>query len=309
MESKTGFTKIRPEDLQEKLQKGEDFILLDTLTNEHFNKVHIIGSKNACVFEVAFLDNVHELIEEKNKAIVVYGFSEKTMDAVTAAEKLLRAGYQNISVLDGGLKQWQKMDYELEGDYPGIIEKTESPVTLQNRNYVVDTEESVIEWTGRNPNTKHHGTVQLSSGEITVKEGQISGDFEIDMKSIKNINLEGDPLQSVLVGHLMSDDFFFVKVFPKATFAIKSAEPIKDATQSEPNFKIDGVLDLRGIKKGISFVASASGEQTGQVIVESHFDIDRTEWGVIYGSARFFERLGMHLVFDFVSIQLRIVAR
>ena len=43
--------------------------------------------------------------------------------------------------------------------------------------------------------------------------------------------------------------------------------------------------------------------------MESHFDIDRTRWGITYGSPRFFERLGMHLVFDLISIQLRIVAR
>ena len=57
------------------------------------------------------------------------------------------------------------------------------------------------------------------------------------------------------------------------------------------------------------FSANTSGEQCGEVIIESHFDIDRTRWGITYGSARFFERLGMHLVFDLISIQLRIVAR
>ena len=290
------------------LNNGENLTLIDTLTNLHYNKVHIVKSKNACVFEVGFLDNVNELLPKKDETIVLYGFSKKTMDAVTAAEKLSRAGYQNVSILDGGLKEWKRMGYELEGDDPGIIERTEAPFTLQDRKYVVDIQESVIEWTGRNPNTKHYGTIQLSHGEITVKEDQIDGHFEIDMKSIRNVNLEGDPLQSVLIDHLLSDDFFFVKVFPKATFTIKSAEPVKNATQSEPNFMINGVLELRGIQKDINFLASASGEQGGQVMIESHFDIDRTRWGVIYGSARFFERLGMHLVFDHISLQLRIVA-
>jgi hypothetical protein len=34
----------------------------------------------------------------------------------------------------------------------------------------------------------------------------------------------------------------------------------------------------------------------------AHFDFDRTRWNVIYGSSRFFEHLGMHLVFDLISI-------
>ena len=55
------------------------------------------------------------------------------------------------------------------------------------------------------------------------------------MKSIKNINLEGDPLQSLLISHLMSDDFFFVKKYPKATFSIQTAKPLKEPTFSSPN--------------------------------------------------------------------------
>ena len=62
------------------------------------------------------------------------------------------------------------------------------------------------------------------------------------------------------------------------------------------------------MKKDIHFYANASDEQGGEVKIEAHFDIDRTRWGVIYGSTRFFEHLGMHLVFDFISVQLRLVA-
>lgn len=39
----------------------------------------------------------------------------------------------------------------------------------------------------------------------------------------------------------------------------------------------------------------------------AHFEFNRTRWGVIYGSSRFFRHLGMHLVFDLISLQLRIV--
>ena len=46
-----------------------------------------------------------------------------------------------------------------------------------------------------------------------------------------------------------------------------------------------------------------------RMAAEAHFDFDRVRWGIIYGSRRFFEHLGMHGVFDMISIQLRIVAR
>jgi polyisoprenoid-binding protein YceI len=207
------------------------------------------------------------------------------------------------------MSKWKALGFRFEGEDPDFTSEEEAPYSLQDRRYIVDIEQSVIEWTGRNPNTRHYGTIQLSKGEIVVLKGQIGGNIEIDMKSIKNINLEGDPLQSVLVSHLMSDDFFFVDIFPKATFTITSANQIKDTTPSEPNFEVQGIFELRGVKKKIPFLATANLSSEGDAKLEAHFDIDRTGWDVIYGSTRFFEHLGMHLVYDLISIQLYIVAR
>jgi hypothetical protein len=74
-----------------------------------------------------------------------------------------------------------------------------------------------------------------------------------------------------------------------------------------PNFKVKGTLELRGIKKGIAFPATVNPLPDGGATVEAHFHVDRTRWGAIYGSSRFFEHLGKHLVFDLISIQIRLV--
>jgi len=309
MVMKNGFSRISPQELHKKINKNDGFVLIDVLPNDHFNLGHLPGAKNACVFEVVFLDSVTKIVSEKDQETVVYGSSGKSMDALTAAEKLVRAGYKKVYALEGGILEWLSLGFGIEGDEKAIKPDSEAPISFEDKTYKIDLEQSVIEWTGRNPNTRHHGTIQLSKGEIFVHNGQIGGTFDIDMKSIKNINLEGDPLQPVLVSHLMSDDFFFVDIFPKATFTIKSAKQIKDATPTEPNFEVQGVFELRGIKKETAFVATAGPSTEGEVKIEAHFDIDRTGWKIIYGSRRFFEHLGMHLVFDFISIQLYIVAR
>jgi polyisoprenoid-binding protein YceI len=129
------------------------------------------------------------------------------------------------------------------------------------------------------------------------------------MTSIKNIDLEGDPLQPQLIAHLKSVDFFFVDMFPRAIFTITSAKQIEEAPSSLPNFSVQGVFNLRGVKSEIEFLATASLLQDGEVRIETHFDIDRTHWGVLYGSSKFFEHLGYHLVYHPISIQLRLVAR
>jgi rhodanese-related sulfurtransferase len=301
------YSVVTPKELQQWMSRERDFILIDTLPKEQFDRRHLPGASNACVFEVIFPDQVKGIVPNIEREIVLYGSSEKSMDAITGAEKLARLGYKKVYALKGGIAAWQAAGYPLQGEHVQEVELPEDPLPIEDGTYKVDTDESVIEWTGRNPNTKHYGTIQLSKGEITVMDGIIGGSFHIDMTSIKNINLEGDELQPVLISHLKSDDFFFVKLFPKAIFTIKTATPVKETTFSSPNFKVKGTLELRGIRKGITFPATVNPLPDGGAIVEAHFDIDRTRWGVIYGSSRFFEHLGMHLVFDLISIQIRLV--
>jgi polyisoprenoid-binding protein YceI/rhodanese-related sulfurtransferase len=307
MQDAIKYKRISPHALRQEMEKGKDLIVIDTLTKDHYTKVHLPNARNACVFEVTFLDQIAALIPEKDDVIVVYGSSEKSLDGVTAAEKLIRAGYSNVLALDGGLILWREAGYPLEGEQIRILEAPEMEPRIEDGTYKVNTDESVLEWTGRNPNTKHYGTIQLSGGEITIKNRGISGSFEIDMTSIKNINLKGNDLQPVLISHLKSDDFFFVKMFPRALFSLKTVSLVEKANLSSPNFRVKGTLKLRGIKKEITFPATVNPVPEGGAIVEAHFDINRTRWGVIYGSSRFFEHLGMHLVFDLISFQLRLV--
>ena len=184
------FKKISAEDLHGKLEAGEDIILIDTLPNSYFQQVHLPGAENACVFEVVFLENVSNITNDRACEIVVYGSSEKSMDAVTAADKLVRAGFENVTALEGGLKRWRALGYDLEGDQTESAGVEEGPPALEDRSYEVDIEQSVLEWTGRNPNTTHYGTVQLAEGRIIVENGRIAGHVTIDMNAIKNINLE-----------------------------------------------------------------------------------------------------------------------
>jgi hypothetical protein len=84
---------------------------------------------------------------------------------------------------------------------------------------------------------------------------------------------------------------------------------VEEIPSSLPNFRVQGVFELRGLKNDIEFLATASPPQDGEVKIEAHFDIDRTRWGVLYGSSRFFEHLGYHLVYNPISLQIRLVAR
>ena len=300
---------LSPEILHERLREGKPIAIIDLLVEDRFAAVHLPGAVNVCVYEVVFLEKIAKLIPDKDRQIVVYGSGDTSLEAIDAARKLVNAGYVDVSMLRGGLSGWKALGYPLEGEDPTAAERAEPASPLSDARYVVDTEQSIVNWFGRNKTTTHRGTLKFASGEFSFNNGGLTGVFEVDMTSIEDIDLEGDPLQPHLIGHLKSVDFFFVDMFPRATFTITSAKRIEAVPSSLPNFSVQGIFDLRGVKKEIGFLATASPPQEGEVKVEAHFDIDRTRWGVLYGSSRFFEHLGYHLVYHPVSLQLRLVAR
>ena len=305
MYNDNGYKYIAAEELLNLLQGHQEILLLDPLPRSRFEQVHASGAKNACVYEVSFLEQVAALNNDKNKMIVVCGVDKDTYDARTAAIKLRREGYSNIAILEGGLAAWQQAGYPLAGE--STDQEPQSEKQLADGRFQIDLESSVIQWAGRNYNTTHWGTLHLSDGEVSVIDGVVSGEFTIDMNSIENINLAGNDLKSVLEDHLKSDDFFFVKKFPEAHFKLLAKPIDHNRNSSSPNYHVKGELTLCGITASQEFDASLLQDENGRLAAEAHFDFDRTYWGVIYGSTRFFKHLGMHLVFDHISLQLRIM--
>jgi len=309
MEKPTNINTISCETLQARLNDGQPITIIDTLPEDHFQRGHLPSARNACVFMVDFQHQVGEIAAHQTTPVVLYGSDSWTRDAEMAAEKLLRTGYTDVSVLDGGISAWVKKGMVLEGNHPNGLAATEKATLIENKTYAIDANQSTIEWAGRNPGTRHVGTLQLKEGRIEAKDGIFSGAFIIDMRTIKNTNLEGDELQPVLESHLKSDDFFFVDIFPEVEFNIERAVPLDKAPLSSPNYHVSGQLTLRGIRAELEFDTIVNRLPDGRLTAEAHFDFDRTRWNVIYGSSRFFEHLGMHLVFDFITLQLKMVTQ
>ncbi len=310
MSSKFDQNKIAASELKNLLTEKSETVLIDLLSPEHFTKRHIPGAQNVCLFYASFLNDLEVAASDKQAPIVVYGASPNSQDAATALEKLNRTGYENVTFLEGGLEAWRRAGYGLEGEAPEQQDDPQTTVTIPDGQYTVDTDASQVEWAGRNPYSRHFGTVDIAKGVIDFKDNTITGTVEIDMNTIHNINLEGDELHPVLEAHLKSDDFFFTKMFPKAVFTIKEANRINTGWLTTPNYHAYGELNLRGVSADLEFDATVALIDDGSLAMEAHFDMDRTRWKVIYGSTRFFEHLGMHKVFDLISFQIRmIVAR
>ncbi|MEM6963341.1 MAG: YceI family protein [Bacteroidota bacterium] len=158
----------------------------------------------------------------------------------------------------------------------------EATKTAASKSYALS--EGTVHWTGSKiVGDDHKGTLNVTSGELSAEGNKIvSGNFTIDMKSLNNTDLAGDPdSKAKLEGHLKGADFFDVEKFPAASFAVTS---VKEATGESSNYEITGNLTMKGETKSITFPALVMAKDGGLTAHTDKFTINRTDWGVKYGS-------------------------
>lgn len=169
--------------------------------------------------------------------------------------------------------------------------------------------ESLIEWSGSKPTGTHTGTIAIETGTISVKEGKVeSGTFLIDMNTITVTDLESGKGKEDLEAHLKGtvedkkDHFFNVTEHPNAAFDVTGASLVDGKTLLEGN------LTIKGIKKNISFPVNVSQEGDLLTLTSEPFTINRTDWGVNYGSKTIFDNLGDKFVSDDIELKVTLKA-
>ena len=276
--------------------------LIDVLSADSFAAEHVPGAVNFCAYETAFIDKITEAFPDTDTELTVYGYCDDTREAEVAVAKLHAAGYRNVKVMPGGLKGWKSQGGVPEGE--GQL----APQT--SGTFPIDPEASFIHWIGRNLFNFHTGSLRLSDGFVKLEGGRLkAAEFTIDMNSLGCSDLTDQTMNRMLVAHLRSDDFFKVDDYPVATVVLSSASALEGVTAGLPNHHIAGDLTVRGITRRIEFDALVAEKEQGIYVAQAIFEIDRTEWGSIYGSGKFFARLGQHVVNDKIHLHLKIVTR
>lgn len=284
----------------EKVNEIKEAKIINILTKEAFEEKRIPNSSNYCIYETIFLDEINKKFDKKD-IIIVYGNSNETEESKVASIKLFENGFENIYNFEGGIKEWIKKGFEIE---------SETKKNNQNLNgkYQINTEESKIEWSGRNFGSKHHGDINIKNGIININENKIEGKSIIDMKTIKNFDLKEKTYNQMLINHLKSSDFFDVENYDETIIEFIKSENIETYNKSKPNYKIRAKLTIKNITEEIEFEANIQKTEN-EFIMNAHFDIDRTRWNIKYGSEKFFAKLGMHIVSDIISIDIIIKAK
>ena len=171
--------------------------------------------------------------------------------------------------------------------------------------YSVDVEKSSLTWVGKKVAYSHTGTIKISTGGLDISNNNlVGGTFTIDMKSIKDLDIEDDCKNTKLVGHLKSKDFFNVSEYPSATMVLTSAKMKKS---DEANYEITGDLTIKGITHPVTFPANV---EVGDHVVTAKATLifDRSKYKIKYGSGSFFDDLGDKLIYDDIEIGIELIA-
>lgn len=180
---------------------------------------------------------------------------------------------------------------------------TEPVAAVADGQYTLDTA-SVVKWVATKVTGAHDGTVALKSGSFTLAAGNITaGAFELDMTTIKALDLAGDPeTQAKLEGHLKADDFFAADKFPTATFTLTSVAPATDGVNTHV---LSGDLAIKGISNPVSIPVVVAMENN-MVKVTGAAKLDRTLWDIKFRSAKFFSDLGDKMINDEFTISFEL---
>ena len=151
----------------------------------------------------------------------------------------------------------------------------------------IDVKEGTIVWKGKKILGSHTGTIDLQEGYLEMEGDQLTGGmFVVDMTSIKNTDL-GEKGKTKLEGHLKSDDFFGVANHPTATLMIKNA------TKRANTYEVTGALTIKGVTHDVEFEL-----EMGKSGARAGVKIDRTKYGIKYGSGSFSDSLADNTISD-----------
>jgi polyisoprenoid-binding protein YceI len=171
------------------------------------------------------------------------------------------------------------------------------------KSFKASTPKSLINWTGKKITGTHSGTIKLSDGNLDVEDGKIvGGSFDIATHSIVVTDIEDPKTNAQFAGHLFSEDFFAVDKFPTANFTIMNVIPVNGNIS-----KIDGLLTIKGITHSLSFEASVE-VQENTISAAGEIIVDRTKYGIKFGSGNFFKGLGDTLIYNDFKLDLNLVA-
>lgn len=184
-----------------------------------------------------------------------------------------------------------------------------SEKTMEKGVYRADVETSTVTWEAGKPAIAgyvHHGKFSLQSGEVTLADDELTGEFVIDIDSLKVTSLGGgkEGQESALEGHLKGERFFDTANNPTATFRIVDVSPKVLPGPGQADYEATGELTMKGQTHEVTFPIEVIVSDNDEVRVTAELEIDRTKWGIDFGSASIADKITENIIGDEVKLEL-----
>lgn len=179
-------------------------------------------------------------------------------------------------------------------------------------NYVVNPAESKLRWEANKIVGGHYGHTSITEGNLNTLDGKIlSGRFTVDLNSITSEDVTDAEMNTKLVNHLKSADFFNVEAYPTAVFELTSSEVLSGDPAGNTH-TISGNLSIKDSVKNISFPVKVS-EENGVLTADAEIVINRLQWGIVYNSVSvspeaLLKKLGDNAIKDEVVFKVNLKA-
>lgn len=174
----------------------------------------------------------------------------------------------------------------------------------QSTTYKVDTEKTKINWEGSKVSGKHNGTIKAKSGNLVFKGAELaSGEIIVDMNSMTVTDLASDKATAdKFLGHMKSPDFFNTEKYPESKLVIKSTK------KAGNDLEVMGDLTMIGQTQPVTFKVTDWKWTDKLVTGKAMIKLDRTKYGLKYGSGQFFKGLGDKMIHDEFTLNIDLTA-
>lgn len=111
-DAKSRIQETTVDEVKEKLDSGEKFVLVDVREESEFGKDHLPGAQH--MGKGVIERDIEDRVPDLNTPLILYcggGFR-----SALAADNLQKMGYRNVISMDGGVRGWREKNYPMTRD-------------------------------------------------------------------------------------------------------------------------------------------------------------------------------------------------
>ncbi|HSL00050.1 MAG TPA: rhodanese-like domain-containing protein [Rubrobacteraceae bacterium] len=112
---------VTREELWQKMERGDDFVLVDALSTQHYESSHLPGAVN---LPLEFVDEAERVLPDKSAEIIVYCMNSDCAASGEEVRELSEMGYENVRHYASGKQDWIRAGLPVEGRHASDVHRS-----------------------------------------------------------------------------------------------------------------------------------------------------------------------------------------